>query len=139
MTTVRAIGRDVELLLGQRRPGRRRQVDRVADAFLPARDRRGVQVPLTRAVERVPVPDRECVEEEGLDPRLLARRVPLTIGGRIGAAGEDGCRVHDHIRVACGDDRIDTARRGRQQPRLAAVGGEQPEATWLVVIAAVVG
>ena len=115
-----------------------RQVDRVGDALLPDRHRGGEEMPLARTVVRVPVTDRERVEQERLDARLLARLVALPVRCRIGGARKDGGRVDHHVGVAGGNDRVDAARRCGQQPSLAAVGRKQPQPADLLVVVAVI-
>ena len=130
-----AIGRDVEYLLDERRRGEWRQVDRVGDALLSDRQWGGEEMPLARTVVRVPVTDREGVEQQRLDARLLARLVALPVGCRIGGARKDRGRVNHHVGVAGGNDRVHAARWRRQQPSFAAVGRQQPQPADLLVVA----
>ena len=133
-----AVRGHVEALLGEADARVRRQVLRVADAILARRHRRSEQVPFPWSVVRVPMTDRDGLEQERVNTGLLPCLVTLEVARRVPGSREDRRRIDHDIGVSCGDHRIDAARRRRQQACLATVRRQQPQAGDLFVIRSVV-
>ena len=124
----RAVVGQVELGLDHRFLRRAGQVARVGQR-LGRRARRGrrEQVQVSRPQVVVPVADREALEEQRADAGILAGLLDGLVGGEVGGPGMEGHGEDDVAARAGGGDTGHPGLRRQQQPRLAALGGQQPE------------
>ena len=83
----RPVGGDVEVGLGQGRPGRPGQVVRLGERLLLVRRLHGEQAGLAWAQVVIPPADRIAVEQQGRYPGVLAGPLELAVRGEVGGAG----------------------------------------------------